>query len=89
MSHSIELYEQNAVVQGMVGYGCSGYIQQIPVSRPNARALEIQWLGDGRIALDYGEEIRLLMAEPVKGIKLREAIQLLKEALCHNLDRHQ
>jgi len=60
--------------------GSSGYIQQVVTPRMGPYELVIEKIGD-RIHLDYGSELRLLMAEPVKGMKLRESIELLKEAL--------
>lgn len=99
MNQSIDLYDyqqqagqalgsnQLANYQGLLGYSSGCYIQQIPVSRPMAQELTIH-VAAGKVYLDYGEDIRLLMAEPVKGMKLREAVQLLKEALCKQ-DQHQ
>jgi hypothetical protein len=88
MSQSIELYTGG--LQNCQSWPSGlGYIQQIPVWRPSSRELVVQWLGDGKISLDYGEDLRLLMAEPIAGMKLREAVQLLKEALLCNLDRRQ
>lgn len=50
--------------------------------RPSLRPYElvVERLGD-KITLDYGSELRLLIADPIKGIGLRTAIQQLKEAL--------
>ena len=94
MSQALEVYNLNpqqqsqlGQLQSQIGYGnayglggCSGYIQQVVAPRPSAYELVIEKIGD-QIYLDYGSELRLLMAEPVKGMKLREAIELLKEAL--------
>ena len=86
MSQALQVYDlQNQQAQiGSYGHGqvCGslGYIQQVVAPRPNAYELVIEKIGD-RIHLDYGSELRLLMAEPVRGMKLREAIELLKEAL--------
>ena len=94
MSQALEVYNLNpqqqsqlGQLQSQIGYGnpyglggCSGYIQQVVASRPNPFELVIEKIGD-QIYLDYGSELRLLMAEPVKGMKLREAIELIKEAL--------
>jgi hypothetical protein len=99
MNQSIDLYDQRqqSASQAQAGIGqsnCYGqlglgyYIQQIPASRPMVRELTINVISASKVFLDYGEDIRHLMAEPVKGMKLREAIQLLKESLC-NLDPHQ
>ena len=85
MSQALQVYE-NSQLQGYgqlgqcQGLASMGYIQQVVAPRPNAYELVIEKIGD-RIHLDYGSELRLLMAEPVKGMKLREAIELLKEAL--------
>lgn len=62
------------------GSGYVPYLQQVIESRPGPYELVVEKIGD-RILLDYGSELRLLMAEPVAGMKLREAIELLKEAL--------
>lgn len=89
MSQALEVYNLNpqqmgqlGQLQSSIGYqaGSLSYLQQVVESRPNAFELVIEKIGD-RIHLDYGSELRLLMAEPVKGMKLREAIELLKEAL--------
>jgi hypothetical protein len=45
-----------------------------------ARELVIEQAGN-TMRLDYGSELRLLIADPIKGIDLREAIQKLKEAM--------
>ena len=63
--------------------GCYGYqfYPPAPVERePRARELVIERVGDA-IRLDYGAELRLLIADPIRGIDLREALQKLKEAL--------
>ena len=93
MSQALEVYNLNpqqqsqlGQLQSQIGYGNTGspnylgYIQQVVASRPIAYELVIEKVGD-QIYLDYGSELRLLMAEPVKGMKLRESIELLKEAL--------
>jgi hypothetical protein len=48
--------------------------------------ISIQQIGDGEPVLNYGAKLRLIMAEPLKGIDLREAIAKLKSALkqCKN-----
>lgn len=50
--------------------------------RPSLRPYElvVEKLG-AQITLDYGSELRLLIADPIKGIELRTAIQHLKTAL--------
>jgi hypothetical protein len=91
MSQALEVYNLSAQQMGQLGQlqsqcgstGISnylGYVQQVIESRPNPFELVIEKIGD-RISLDYGSELRLLMADPVKGMKLREALELLKEAL--------
>jgi hypothetical protein len=62
--------------------GCYGYplYSPAPVERePRARELVIERVGEV-IRLDYGAELRLLIADPIKGIDLRDALQKLKEA---------
>jgi hypothetical protein len=57
------------------------YQVQVPAERePRARELVIERVGN-TIRLDFGAELRLLIADPIKGIDLREAIQKLKEAM--------
>jgi hypothetical protein len=87
MSQALEVYDyqklqnmQCGQLGQLQGLGSLSYVQQVVTPRPNAYELVIEKIGD-RIHLDYGSELRLLMAEPVRGIKLREAIELLKEAL--------
>jgi hypothetical protein len=94
MNQALDVYnhqwlanQQNGLQGG--SYLAPHYIYTVPpLSRPSSLELVIEKLPDDSIRLDYGAEIRLLMAEPVKGMKLREAIQLLKEALWLNLDPH-
>jgi hypothetical protein len=51
---------------------------------PRDFELVIEKVGS-EIVLDYGAKLRLLIADPIKGIDLREAIQKLKDALrCFN-----
>jgi hypothetical protein len=77
---------QNIASNGLLALqlGCYGYqlYPSAPVERqePRARELVIERVGDV-IRLDYGLELRLLIADPIKGIDLREAVQKLKEAL--------
>jgi hypothetical protein len=74
-------------LQGIAGsslqsgcYGYQLYCPPPPVERePRARELVIERVGDA-IRLDYGAELRLLIADPLKGIDLRDALQKLKEA---------
>jgi hypothetical protein len=69
---------------GQLQSGCYGYqlYQSAPVERePRARELVIERIGDALIRLDYGAELRLLIADPLRGSDLREALQKLKEAL--------
>jgi hypothetical protein len=65
------------------GYGWIG-----PCTCPSLGDYEIsiQQIGDGEPLLNYGAKLRLIMAEPFKGIDLREAIAKLKTALkqCKN-----
>jgi hypothetical protein len=79
MSQTLQVYDQN-MQSGQYGALGSGYIQQVVMPRPGPFELLIEKIGD-KIHLDYGSELRLLMAEPVAGMKLREALELLKEAL--------
>ena len=79
MGQALQLYDQNCY-----GYQ-GGFVQYPSVStlsfpRPNACELVVEKVGD-KVTLDYGSEIRLLIADPVKGAKMREAIEQLKEAL--------
>jgi hypothetical protein len=43
--------------------------------------ISIQQIGQGEPLLNYGPKLRLIMADPFKGIDLREAIAKLKSAL--------
>jgi hypothetical protein len=91
MSGQIELYSHNSIQdqlagscgQGLLGYNlplqCYGYYQPSP-RLPRDFELVIEKVGS-EIVLDYGAKLRLLMADPFKGIDLREAIAKLKEAL--------
>jgi hypothetical protein len=71
---------QNAAASGC--YGCQLY-PPVCVERgaPRAYELVIELCRPDAIRLDYGPELRLLIADPIRGIDLREAIQKLKEAL--------
>jgi hypothetical protein len=91
MSGQIELYSGNSIqdqIAGSLGQGligssqplqCYGYYQPSP-RLPRDFELVIEKVGS-EIVLDYGAKLRLLMADPFKGIDLREAIAKLKEAL--------
>jgi hypothetical protein len=57
------------------------YQAPVPIERePRTRELVIEQVGD-TIRLDYGAELRVLIADPIRGIDLREGISKLKEAL--------
>jgi hypothetical protein len=43
--------------------------------------LRIEQIGSGEPRLHYGEKLRLVMADPVQGVDLRDAIAKLKTAL--------
>ena len=43
--------------------------------------ISIQQIGQGEPLLNYGPKLRLLMADPYKGVELRDAIAKLKTAL--------
>ena len=91
MNGQIEVYSGNSLQdqmagslgQGFVGYNLPlqsyGYCQCSP-RLPRDFELVIEKVGS-EIVLDYGAKLRLLMADPFKGIDLREAIAKLKEAL--------
>jgi hypothetical protein len=71
------------IAQGSLQSGCyySYLYPSTPVERePRAKELVIERVGE-RIRLDYGAELRLLIADPIRGIDLRDALQKLKEAL--------
>jgi hypothetical protein len=59
--------------------GCSHFCSCRP-PRPHDTELVIA-LVDKRVTLDYGARLRLLMADPIKGVDLRNALRLLQEAL--------
>lgn len=76
-----------------IGDCSSGYMQQLQpaqwvycqghCSRPSSplpREFRIFPYGT-EVRMDYGEELKVWMADPIKGIDLREAVQKLKEAL--------
>lgn len=67
---------------GTAQYYPSACYYPTPVQEREPRAFEltIERVGN-MIRIDYGAELRLLMAEPIKGMHLRDAIQKLKEAL--------
>lgn len=77
-----------SVLQGMSSalQGCSSYLPQcypyqtIVEREPGPFEIKVQKCGN-QIRMDYGAELRILMADPFKGIDLREAVQKLKEAL--------
>jgi hypothetical protein len=59
-----------------------GWIQAYPCpSSLGDYEISIQQIGQGEPLLNYGPKLRLLMADPFKGIDLREAIAKLKIAL--------
>jgi hypothetical protein len=100
MNGQIEVYSGNSIQGQMSGslgqaMGCTPlytwpqcYYPPLPSPRlPRDFELVIEKVGS-EIVLDYGAKLRLLIADPIKGIDLREAIQKLKEALCHNQDQH-
>jgi hypothetical protein len=81
MSGQIEVYS------GYLGQsmGCTPLLQYSWYTPPSPRLLRdfelvIEKVGS-EIVLDYGAKLRLLMADPFKGMDLREAIEQLKEAL--------
>jgi hypothetical protein len=83
---------QPAISQLQAGFGPSGFLScnQLPCITLDQRGaghpplgpyeLVVERIGD-KITLDYGSELRLLIADPFAGIDLRTAIQQLKEAL--------
>ena len=85
----LDQYGQGNCSQGMQGgYGWQpqpSYIQYCYCSPPRElHAFEIvieQLSTDSEPLLNYGAKLRLLMADPVKGHDLREALQKLKVAL--------
>jgi hypothetical protein len=94
MNQAVEIYDaqrQMQNIQSQMGAGSLGsyvgglgYLQQCQcvckTAGPRPFELVVEKLGD-KISLDYGSELRLLIADPIRGIDLREAIQKLKEAL--------
>jgi hypothetical protein len=92
MNGQIELYHSDSI-EGQIGslgqaMGCTPpyllpqcYYPPLPSPRlPRDFELVIEKVGS-EIVLDYGAKLRLLIADPFKGIDLREAIAKLKEAL--------
>jgi len=88
-SGQIEVYSGNSIqgqMAGSLGQGLAGCLPaQWCYAPPSPRLprdfeLVIEKVGS-EIVLDYGAKLRLLMADPFKGIDLREAIAKLKEAL--------
>jgi hypothetical protein len=71
------------ILQGGPQSGCYGYQlypPALPVERePRARELVIERVGEA-VRMDYGSELRLLIADPLRGIDFRDALQKLKEA---------
>jgi hypothetical protein len=94
MNGQIELYGGNSLERLISGninqamMGCTPlntcpqcYYAPVPSPRlPRDFELVIEKVGSD-IVLDYGAKLRLLIADPFKGIDLREAIAKLKEAL--------
>jgi hypothetical protein len=81
--NQLDSCQLQGITQASVQSGCYGYqlYAPVPVERePRARELVIERVADA-IRIDYGAELRLLIADPIKGIDLREAVQKLKEAL--------
>ena len=52
----------------------------VPTS-PHDFEIQIEQIGTGEPVLNYGAKLRLIMADPIKGHDLREAIAKLKIAL--------
>jgi hypothetical protein len=69
-----------------LGQSTSYWVQTCPCPSLGDYEISIQQLGEGEPLLNYGPKLRLIMAEPLKGIDLREAIAKLKSALkqCKN-----
>jgi len=92
MNGQIEVYRSNSMAEQMAGsvmqgLGCQAGMSLLPQCYapapprlPRDFELVIEKVGS-EIVLDYGAKLRLLMADPFKGIDLREAIAKLKEAL--------
>jgi hypothetical protein len=92
MNGQIELYGGNSLERQISGnisqamMGCTPLntwpqCYYAPSPRlPRDFELVIEKVGSD-IVLDYGAKLRLLIADPFKGIDLREAIAKLKEAL--------
>jgi len=90
MNQAIQIYEvprlcqNNQMVAASVGsnVGGLGYLQHYQCACKTVGPFElvVEKLGE-KISLDYGSELRLLIADPIKGIDLRDAINKLKEAL--------
>jgi len=72
---------QQLCQQSMLGYGTPYWVTPCPCPSLGDYEISIQQIGDGEPLLNYGAKLRLLMAEPIKGIDLREAIAKLKLAL--------
>lgn len=82
----LDQQNQQLGMNGLAGYS-SGYLQQylspcqtIVEREPASFEIKVQKCGN-QIRMDYGAGLRILMADPFKGIDLREAVQKLKEAL--------
>jgi hypothetical protein len=80
-----QLGQLQNISSGVLQSGCYGYqlyppYAPPPVERePRTHELVIERVGN-TMRLDYGAELRLLIADPLKGIDLRDALQKLKEA---------
>jgi hypothetical protein len=75
-------YRSTTGMSGLGGQlsGGAGQLYLPPSPRLNPFELVIEKYGN-QLKIDYGSELRLLIADPIKGIDLREAISKLKEAL--------
>jgi hypothetical protein len=91
MNGAIEVYNQRSIADqlganSLQSQGIWDYNSLLPYQcqsappRLNDFELVIEKTGS-EIVLDYGAKLRLLIADPFKGIDLREAITKLKEAL--------
>lgn len=69
---------------GSLGQQMSCLQPQIVYQCPRSDLGELEfriWPYGKEVWMDYGSRLKILMADPIRGIDLREAVQKLKEAL--------